>query len=248
VSEIFGGSAAPSGGARNAAEHRLTAFLEAKSHDAKLSRLVRARYGADLIRERKAEAADAAKATAAETKRLGELRATKEQDLRNAVLRAQLLSGPAELAAETKAYQKLINYYRAREKDAGATKAKIRSAQRKELEARLALKRLTKAPVAGSAASFYAEATTEFDTFGSNIGPPGSILTGQDARGAVAHDALIEQVRQLKDEVRGLRADQHHQTREANRHAKTTAVSTKAIAHDRPQPIDDARLAAHYGY
>lgn len=78
-----------------------------------------------------------------------------------------------------------------------------------------------------SSRSIYDEAAAEFALYGSNIGPRGSVLSGQDARGDVAY--LILQA-----------------IREGNRHAQTTAQHTRRIG-KLPAPIYSARALAAVG-
>ncbi len=110
--------------------------------------------------------------------------------LENAVGEAGLLQDPAKrLAAEKTADQVLVKYYEGVVKRLQKQKAgllAIRQAEANVISAKQALQSLTNT---GASAGFtlnqlFAEADSEFATYGSNIGP--GPLSPQDARGAFA--------------------------------------------------------------
>lgn len=186
--------------ARKEAEKNLTDALRAEVRDTKLSAEKRAGYASALTNELNSEAAARAKIAAAEKARqeknaqdaidrLETARQLREQQLSNAVARAQLIKDPkAELAAERKADLVIVEYYRQRAKNKKLSALERAQAQGEYLQALKTYRDVGKKEK--SAASGYSleqlfeEASSEFAMYGSNVGS--GPLSAQDARGAYA--------------------------------------------------------------
>lgn len=196
--------------AHKAAEADLTSALLAEVRDTKLSDEKRAGYNAALVTERNREASEqqklrdataalarkerdaAEKAAQAARDTAAKAEQASDQNLQNAVARAQLIKNPAkELAAEKKADQAIIDAIKQRIREKHLTGLALAQAQGDLLSAEKTLQDLVKqkdkAKTAGSSFSLqdlFKEATSEFATYGSNIGA--GPLSPQDARAGLA--------------------------------------------------------------
>lgn len=171
--------------------------------------------GDALVKARKAREAAAAKT--AQTR--DEL---EQQLLDNALARAGLITDPkAQLAAEKKAEQKIIDYWR--RKAAATTGLAHAQAVGQMIAAQAAKKALQPTGAGGAAFSLSdlrAGATSDFATYGSNLG---TILSPQDALGGLGGAILFE-------------------LRKGNTEHRRTAIATTSLNRDRPTPISHARV------
>lgn len=181
--------------ARKEAEKNLTDALRAEVHDTNLSAEKRAGYASALTNELNSESAARAKIAAADKARrekdkqdaldrLEIARQTVDQNLANAVARAQLIKDPkAELAAERKADLAIINHIKERIRQLKKGTLEYAQAQGDLYSAQKTFQDLgktEKTPDAFSLQQFGEYAASQFAQYGSDIG---DILSPQDARG-----------------------------------------------------------------
>lgn len=211
--------------AEKRAVDELLAFFTRESHDTSLPALDRSRYAGLVDKERAKIAKEQdAQLRAANKARIQQLTGKPvglETEYQTALAHnasaAKLL---AILRKEKAAIEEQVKTLRA----IGAGKGAILKARTNEAQVQAKINGLTKQK---SQVDFFTEAAHEFATYGSNIAARNGVLSGQDARGMLAQIALL--------------------LRESNRHAKTTAHSTKTIARARPSQIHTARALAEAG-
>lgn len=114
------------------------------------------------------------------------------QTLQNQLAGAQLKGDTDRgIQAQKTALRHIVNYYRDQAKNLRLSVLERKQAQGEALNAQRALNDLSKRKADGGGGGFtlqelFQEAGDEFAMYGSNIGPRGSSLSAQDARGALA--------------------------------------------------------------